>query len=240
MDNNRIIEIVETLLDGYSPTTGESLEDNVILNDREIIRALTMIVIKLKETLPIQGESISKIDTTDFLSAVKVFESYNVNVTEHRLRKFFSGRKLSENEKINSHVLFGKYENNLTRRAISLSVKELFSNHINKWKPRKWDYITYFNEEKFNFLSFSEKELYRNLINEIGVLKNEDLSDQIINSRKHFKRAYESWSEKETKILKEVIEKTNDLDVLSEIFQRGHGGIQSQAKKIIYYKNNRE
>lgn len=244
MNNKRIIEIVEALLDGYSPTTGESLEDNIILNDREIIRALTIIVLKLKEILPSEEEAITKIDVNDFLSAINAFESYDVNVTEHRLRKFFSGRELSENENLNSHVLFGKYEDSLSSKAVYLSVKELFSNlyrkPTKKRKVKEWSHITYFEEEKFNSLTSNEIEIYKRSIIELGMIKNEDLSGYIIDSRRNYKRAYEPWIEKEIQILKEVIYKTNDLEVLSEIFQRGPGGIESQAKKLIYYKDNNE
>jgi hypothetical protein len=238
MNNNRIIEIFEALLDGYSPTTGESLEDNIILNDREIIRALTTIVLKLKETPSSHERAVSKIDSDDFLIAIKAFERYNVNVTENRLRKFFSGRSL--NEKLNSHELFGKYEDSLTSKAVYMSIKELFSNFRNnpskKRKVKEWSNILFPEGEIFNSLSSYELELYKNSINELGIVKSEDLSVYIIDARRNFKRAYEPWLEKENQILNEVIEKTNDLEVLSEIFQRGRRGIESQAKKLIYFK----
>lgn len=238
MDNKRIIEILETLLDGYSPTTGECLEDNIILNDREIIRALTIVVLKLKEITPDEKEEINEIDANDFFEAIKVFDSYGINVTENRLRKFFSGRELSENEDLKTHDLFGKYEDTLTGRAIFNSVKGFF-NEINKRKTQKkeWSYIKYFNKEKFNYLTQNEIDHYFNLIDKIELVKKDDLKSDVINARKKFNRAYEPWLEIENQILKEVIKKTNNLEILSYIFKRGSGGISSQAKKLIHFNN---
>ena len=59
MNKDRIVEIIETLLDGYSPTTGESLADNVMLNDREIIRAFTIAVSELKRSSSFQDGKLS-------------------------------------------------------------------------------------------------------------------------------------------------------------------------------------
>lgn len=241
MNNKRIIEILESLLDGYSPTSGECLEENIILNDREIIRALTIVVLKLKEITPNERDEINEIDSNDFFEAIKVFDCYGINVTENRLRKFFSGRELYENEGLKTHDLFGKYEDTLTGRVIFNSVKGFF-NEINKRKTqkKKWSYIKIFREEKFNYLTQNEIDHYFNLIDKMELVKKDDLKEDVINARKKNNRAYEPWLETENQILKEVIKKTNNLKILSYIFKRGSGGISSQAKKLIHfdYKNN--
>ena len=47
MDNKRIITNLEALLDGYLTSTGESIENNIIINDREIVKTLQSVIEKL-------------------------------------------------------------------------------------------------------------------------------------------------------------------------------------------------
>ena len=58
MNNSKIIEVFEALLDGYMPSTGESIENNLIINDRLIARSLQSAIFKLKiNSLPIKKDS---------------------------------------------------------------------------------------------------------------------------------------------------------------------------------------
>ena len=75
-------------------------------------------------------------------------------------------------------------------------------------------------------------------INELGVVKTENLSEYIQNARVNYPRAYESWSEVEKELLSKAIKYTNDLDLLSECFQRGKGSIESCGQRIIYESQN--
>ena len=47
MDNKRIITNLKALLDGYLTSTGESIENNIIINDREIVKTLQSVIEKL-------------------------------------------------------------------------------------------------------------------------------------------------------------------------------------------------
>ncbi|MDA8904609.1 hypothetical protein N9I95_02020 [Flavobacteriaceae bacterium] len=51
MDNKRIITNLEALLDGYLTTTGESIENNIIINDREIVKTLQSVIEKLNNNV---------------------------------------------------------------------------------------------------------------------------------------------------------------------------------------------
>ena len=66
--------------------------------------------------------------------------------------------------------------------------------------------------------------------------KTEGLSETIILARKTYPRAYEHWTEKEVHLLEKALEYTNNLELLSECFQRGRGSIESKGKKIKYEK----
>ncbi len=70
------------------------------------------------------------------------------------------------------------------------------------------------------------------------MLKTENLSEYTQNARKNYPRAYESWSEKEKELLFKALKYTNDLDLLSECFQRGKGSIESCGQRLIYESLN--
>ena len=58
MNNSKIIEVLEALLDGYMPSTSESIENNLIKNDRLITRSIQAAIFKLKiNSLPIKKDS---------------------------------------------------------------------------------------------------------------------------------------------------------------------------------------
>jgi len=67
----------------------------------------------------------------------------------------------------------------------------------------------------------------------MGVLKTTDLSDQLIFARRTYPRAYESWSEQEKQLLRQTLQKTNDLELLSQCFLRGIRSIESFGEKIL-------
>ena len=51
MNNSKIIEIFEALLDGYMPSTGESIENNLIINDRLVVRSLQSAIFRLQDKI---------------------------------------------------------------------------------------------------------------------------------------------------------------------------------------------
>ncbi|MEE9408021.1 MAG: hypothetical protein V3V28_08095 [Polaribacter sp.] len=107
------------------------------------------------------------------------------------------------------------------------------TNRGNK-KSQPWSEIDFFNKATFNKLSDNAIQQLKDKINEIGIQKNENLSEYIVSSRITYARAYESWSEKEVELLTKALEYTNHLEILTECFQRGKGSITSYGKKIIY------
>ncbi|MDI9256862.1 hypothetical protein [Flavobacterium sedimenticola] len=171
MDKTRTIEILEALVSGRSPKTGEIIGGYSVLNERDVIRALQIAIDELK---------ISNAG----------------NVSEKKQPK----------EK--------KPENTAYRE------------------------IDYFKKEKFNKMSPELINRLKKRINDFGITKSENLSEYIINARKNYPRAYEPWSEQETELFVEAIKLTNDIDLLSECFQRGNGSIESYGQKIMYENQN--
>jgi hypothetical protein len=101
-----------------------------------------------------------------------------------------------------------------------------------KGKPYKE--VDFFQKEKFNMLTIEAINKLKKDVKELGVIKLDNLSEYIINARLEHPRAYEAWSDKERQLLSDALKYTNDLDLLSECFQRGKGSIESFGQKLIY------
>ena len=50
---------------------------------------------------------------------------------------------------------------------------------------------------------------------------------------KTYKRAYESWDEYEDKLLQRALLLSKDLSILSEIFQRSPGSLESRIEIVV-------
>lgn len=250
MKLNKTIEILEALASGCSPQTGELVEKNSVLNERDVIRALERAISELerinnsteKETqtseLNISKEEVDK--------AIKLFQDVEYNPTYSRLTHFFLKSKQFEFPILNSSELYGKYFGYYTKQYLHKFFKHYliengFSLHgrIKKErKPQPWLEIDFFEKEKFNRLNEKAINQLKNKINEIGILKIEGLSEYIVNERVRHPRAYENWTNKEKELLEKAMKYTNDLNLLSECFQRGKGSIESCGKRIIYERKS--
>lgn len=169
MDISRTIQILEALVSGCSPKTGEVVAEDSVLNERDVIRALQIAIDELKLLSPKESQTVAKKEKAD---------------------------------------------------------KNLYKE------------IDYFKKEKFNHLSSETINKLKSRVRDFGVTKTENLSDYIINARTNFKRAYEPWSDDEKELFAEAIKYTNDVDLLSECFQRGKGSIESFGQKLIYESQN--
>lgn len=240
MDFNHAIKVLEALASGCSPLTGEVINES-ILSEREVIRALQIAIDELKRKKSHQRAEISDMDE-NVQEAVKLFMTEQVNITPHNLTGFFLASKRFKTESVGKHHLYGNLINNYTRgQLLDFFTEYLITNKVSNGKKIQkdlYDQVDFFQKEKFNRLSDNAINQLKEKINEIGILKTENLSEYTINSRKNHPRAYESWSEKEKELLIKALRYTNDLDILSECFQRGKGSIESLGKKIIYESQN--
>jgi hypothetical protein len=124
-------------------------------------------------------------------------------------------------------------------RAIQIAIDELKKDTVTKivqkkQKDEKYKEIDYFKTEKFNTLTEAAIQKLKVRIETLGIQKTENLSENILKARILYPRAYEPWSSEEKELLTKVIEYTNDLEILSECFQRGKGSIETFGQKIIY------
>lgn len=241
MDINKTIAILEALASGCSPTTGEMIENESVLNEREVIRALQIAIdnLKTKEVHPI---SDIEIDETDIKTVLGLFKKNGQNPTSARLVGFFLGTRKFKNETLVSNHLYGKYQNLYQKgQLLDFFTQYLAENNSIERNNRKNNLhreIDFFQREKFNQLSENAINQLKEKIDELGILKTENLSEYVQKSRMNHPRAYESWTKTEKELLSKAMEYTNDLDLLSECFQRGRGSIEACGQRLIYESQN--
>ncbi len=241
MDRNKTIEILEALASGCSPTTGEMIENESVLNERDVIRALQIAIDNLKTSEP-KTVSDVEIDEADIKSVIDLFKEEEQNPTSNKLVGFFLGTRKFKNETLVSNQLYGKYRNLYQKGQLLDFFTQYFAeNNLtnrNNQKNNPYKEIDFFQKEKFNRLSEKAINQLKAKVDELGILKNENLSEYIQNARINHPRAYESWTDSEKELLSKAIEYTNDLDLLSDCFQRGKGSIESCGQRLIYESQN--
>jgi len=238
MNTSTAIEILEALASGCSPTTGEMIENDSILNERTVIRALQIAIDYLKTENKNQFLSDITIDETEIKAVIELFRAENQTLTTNSLVGFFLGTRNFKNENLISNSLYGKFKNNFTKgQLLDFFNQYLLENQLtnkNNYRNNPYREIDFFQKEKFNNLSESAIKQLKEKINELGIIKVENLSEYIQTARINYPRAYESWSDTEKELLSKAIKYTNDLDLLSECFQRGKGSVESCGQRIIY------
>lgn len=131
-------------------------------------------------------------------------------------------------------------------RALQFAIDRMESYNKRKTsKPKgkaKDDYsiVDYFRREKFNNFSESYLKKLSAKVSKLKLLKAENLSPFIQAARKTYPRAYEPWLDAEKSLFADAIEFTNDLEVLSRLFQRGRGSVQFFGEKLIYEREHGE
>jgi len=237
MEKLETIKILEALALGCSPKTGELLDNESVLNEREVIRALQIAIYELKHNKIHNSKEL--IDKNEIIEAINLFQKFKVRPTYKRMVDFFLGNKKFLVNAFNTNSLYGKYNDKYKKGELTDYFSEYFkSNYIKRQDDEPWEEVDFFRKPIFNNLSESAVNQLKGKINEIGIKKTEDLSDHIIKSRTTYFRAYETWSEKEIELLTKAVKYTNDLSILTECFQRGEGSIKACGKKIIFNNHN--
>ena len=246
MNKEETIEILEALASGCSPKTGEILHDDSVINERDVIRALQIAIIELKGGENIQNDTSMMIPAEEINVAMLLFRSVDYNPSYSRLTHFFLRTKRFEYSELNVNPLYGKYTDHYSNVDLNKLIKIHLINNgfslsgkVNRsTDDQNWKNVTHFESPIYNKLSEMAVNQLKEKINEIGILKTENLSDSIIKKRIDSPRANESWSLNEKELLKKALQYTNDLDLLVVCFQRSHGSLQTTGKKLIYAEQN--
>lgn len=134
MNNNKSLKILEALASGYSPITGETLKNESVLNEREVIRALQCTINQLKSNIKEPNDTTSKtvhsfITNDDIEVAVELFQKTSLLPSSNHLAQFFLKSDFFENVFLNSHELYGKYKGYYTKRKVAAACRNYLINN---------------------------------------------------------------------------------------------------------------
>jgi hypothetical protein len=241
MTISKTVQILEALASGCSPSTGELLDKESVLNERDVIRALQVAIDRLKsESLPEQANII--LEDQEVGSIVILFREQSKSITANNLTAFFLGTRQFKNPELLAHKLYGKYRGVYTNgQMIDYFSRYLVEKKLIPQNPPKdapYKQIDYFAKEKFNKFTDSDISQLKEKVKGLGMQKTEKLAPYILDARRFYRRAYEPWLPVELELIKEAIKFTNDLNLLSECFQRGKGSIEAVGQKIIWESQN--
>lgn len=243
MTTNESIEILEALASGYSPVTGEILNHESVLQERNVIRALQIAIDQLKREHPQQQQYNTEITIPDeeITAAIELFKGQKQRATPNQLACLFIAARKFKNEVLVSHKLYGKYRDTYSKGQLLDFFTRYFKEYHQAMEREKKKMneqlqkrISYFDKKKFNNLSEKSIINLKNKISELGILKTENLSEYVQMARKFHARSYEPWSDTEKMLLEKALQYTNDLQLLSECFQRGKDSIRASGERILY------
>ncbi|MCJ0743461.1 hypothetical protein [Pedobacter montanisoli] len=246
MDIPKTIKVLEALASGYSPTTGEKIINDSVLNERDVIRAFQIAIDQL-QTKTLSEFTKVAINENDIKDAIRLFEEHQMSPTYSRLVGLFLATRKFKNEAITSNELYGKYEGLYQRGQLMDFLNAYLSDNGYSKHGRRIDElhkdnpseeIDFFQKETFNNLPEGAINELKEKIDKLGIIKNDDLPDYVQKARINYPRAYEPWTDIEEGLLHDMLQYTNDLELLSECFQRGKGAIASKGQELIYQYQN--
>ncbi len=94
MDVLSAISVLEALADGCDPATGERLDNESVLHQREVIRTLQFAIDKLRKDAGISLQAYNTddldLDLTEIQTAIQLFHDQHYPPAKSRLTSFFS------------------------------------------------------------------------------------------------------------------------------------------------------
>ncbi|MEN9439996.1 MAG: hypothetical protein RLZ33_72 [Bacteroidota bacterium] len=233
MDKKDALEILDALANGCHPKTGEIIENDSILNDRSVIRALQFAIDTLNNNESIVSTKFS-ISEADIIEANKILEQYSGSATSSKLVGLFLGTRKFKNPKLINNPLYGKYAGKFLRGELGDYLSKFFEekNPVNR-KFESWNNLEHFKEPIYNKLSEKAVDQLKEKVRALPLMKKDDLSEEVIKARLEHFRYQEPWSYEETQILKKALEYTNNLKVLSSCFGRTISSIASKGQILL-------
>lgn len=242
MNLNQTITVLEALASGCSPATGAVVAPESVLNERDVIRALQVAIEQLKQK-PAKSPTGIEIDAAAIQSAVALFAAQKKTANAEYLSDFFSASRVFKNESINQHELYGRYKDRYTKGALLDFLADWLQDHEdtkngksgNKEAVAKpWQEIDFFQQAPFNHYSQKAIDQLKHRVSELPLGKSENLAAYIQKARLHYPRSHEPWKGDEDQLLWSALQQTNDLNLLSECFQRGEHAIEERGKRLLY------
>jgi ATP-dependent DNA helicase RecQ len=130
---------------------------------------------------------------------------------------------------------FGLAAGKTTYKELLALLKKHFSEHqVAEKFPSHDETERFFSAALFNNYTGTEKDKLTRTVAGWNLERSDDsiTNDYILEQRKQFKRAYEPWSEEEKLLFEKAMQETNDIDFLSEVFQRNPASLKSFIRKL--------
>jgi ATP-dependent DNA helicase RecQ len=131
---------------------------------------------------------------------------------------------------------YGLLQDRMKQTEVIKIIRDFFERHPGVEVRHSADY--FFGAETFNQLPESTLRHLKSTIASLPVNRPDATitNEYILNSRKTHPRSYENWLEPEITLFKSIIERTNNLELISGIFQRSPDSIKSYYKKTFQKK----
>lgn len=167
---------------------------------------------------------------------IKRFSDNHIKVSVTTIGKTLLGVERDfTNEKVKDFPFFGLLRYKTTYKDITPILKKYFSEKgLPKVIMDNKAADAFFTLPPFNTLSTSSEKSLRDAVNNIPLMRpNEEITnDYILEQRKTYHRAYEPWDHEEISLFEKALEFTNDLDLLSKIFQRNPNSLKAVFNKL--------
>lgn len=248
MNLNQTIRVLEALASGCSPATGAVVAHESVLNERDVIRALQVAIEQLKYE-PDKNTPGVNIDAAEIQSAIALFTAQKQTASATYLSDFFSAARAFKHESINQHELYGKYKDKYTKGSLLDFLNNWLQDHGGA-KNRKsghkeavakpWQEINFFQQAPFNHYAQKAIDQLKHKVSTLPLGKSENLAAYIRKARLHYPRSHEPWKAAEDELLRDALQQTNNLELLSECFQRGTHAIEERGKRLLYEQQHKQ
>lgn len=146
--------------------------------------------------------------------------AHGLNATEHLLVQFLKGQNASYFTELLESRGFGYFQHlsNAEVHSIIQEANSAVSQPLG------------FKKQAVNTAPASLNRI-REKIRESPIIKHE-VDDHILGYRQKFRRSHEPWEEWEVQLLEQAYRETQDVHVLSDVFERSSGAIQSRLTQL--------
>ncbi len=251
-------KLLKELLDLRKEIAGRrQIPPYTIFSDRTLIEMASKKPKNIRQMHEITGLSHYKIEqyATPFLNLINHRVKNKTEIVEHltfeKVKAFadeMATNRVAVSATSITRVLLGTAVNRGSNQVESLSFHSLLKGRIRHKKlfdiiksklipvkPSLNNPVTenFFDSEKFNLLATHDIKTISQMIQNIPVNRITESIDNnfILEQRKDYPRSYEPWLQPEADLFAMIIEKTNDLGTIAEIFGRSPYSIRSYFKK---------
>lgn len=240
MEKQIAISVLEALSSGCSPSTGELLRGHKVLKEDLVQQVFQEAILALRVLNNNQRYDSVELEENHLEETMEFFYKKDRNPTPHRLAQFFRGSRALKPEALQDHQFFGSLYPGYRYTQIKTYLEVWFEKNpdlAQKYfvNEEAWKQVVYFQSKSFNNLTVEERDILKNAIKAIPIVRQENLTPELKEIRERFPRSHEPWSDEEKELLAGAISKTNDLQFLSDCFQRGRNAIEISGQKLIFY-----